>query len=339
MKNLDQTVFVYADGHPNTVYLVDSLNIKKRFHLPPFFSGSIKNTLKSLKSLVRLPKAKFYLVEGNFISLLIARKLRIIPKNAKIIKYLGEPIFYRLITGKTRGIKKILLDRFLRGIDAFVCHGEWQVELLLRYLPNAKYIMVYTPLLPDLFERFEKDDSLPNLKSHNLLLIGNGRVKYKGLDIAVQAVKFLQKDYPDVKLSVAGKWSKDTIGMYQSYNVKFLGFVPDLLKHIKEAALYVHPARGEAFGLSVGEAMLGGLPSIVSDETGAKTLAQKLGNDFVVPPTVEALAESIKRYFDMDYNKKVALSKESKNIAESLDPKKIVPKFIEDFNKLLTDLG
>ena len=85
--NFDDVAFIYAAGHPNTVYLADSLGIKTRKHMPPFFSGSIKNTIGSLFSLFSLPKnCKFYFVEGNFISIAIARKLHIIPKNSKIIK-------------------------------------------------------------------------------------------------------------------------------------------------------------------------------------------------------------------------------------------------------------
>jgi glycosyltransferase involved in cell wall biosynthesis len=337
---MDEIVFIYADGHKNTVYLADSLGIKIRKHLPPFFSRSIKNTILSMFMIFSLPKSKFYFIEGNFITIAIARKLHLIPKNAKIIKYLGEPIFYRLLNGQIKGLKKIFLDYFLKDVDAFVCHGDWQVELLSKYLPNAKKIMVYTPILSNQFIHITSNEKLPNLDSHNLLLIGNGRVKYKGIDMAIDALKIIREKYNDAKLNVIGKFDKAVIDRYSSVEgVRFLGFVPDLLSYIKDSALYVHPARGEAFGLSIVEAMLGGLPAIVSKDTGAKTFVEELGDMFVVDTNPKSVADSIDRYFSLKKEERIDLSNKAKNIASKLGPDNIIPKFYTDFTNLLKELN
>jgi glycosyltransferase involved in cell wall biosynthesis len=338
--NPDEIAFIYAGGHRNTVYLVDSLGIKMKKHLPPFFSGSLKNTIKSVFALFSLPKNyKFYFVEGNFISLVIARKLHIIPKDSKIIKYLGEPIFYRLLNGETKGLKKRVLDHFLKEVDAFVCHGEWQVELLSRYMPNAKKIMVYTPILPDVFNHLKSDSKLPKLNSHSILFIGNGRVKYKGLDLAIGAFKKVKESYPDAKFNIIGKWDKKIIDSYKSIkDMVFLGYVPDLLPYIKNSALYVHPARGEAFGLSIIEAMLGGLPALVSNDTGAKVMVQKVSNKLVVDPNLQKIVEAIEWYFKLDNQEKIKLSKKAVEVASEADPNKVIPKFRVDFSNLINKL-
>jgi glycosyltransferase involved in cell wall biosynthesis len=346
MERLDpnKIAFIYVNGHPNTMLLVDYLGIKERYKIINFFSGSIKNTIKSMTSLVHLPKNyDIYLIEGNFITPIIARKLRLIQKNAKIIKYLGEPIFYRLLNGQTKGIKKKILDYFLKDVDAFICHGDWQVELLTKYLPNAKKMMVYTPILPEVFEHFTVDNKLPDLNSHNILLIGNGtqqsRVKYKGLDLAVNSVETVRKTYPDTKLNIIGKWDKKTLEEYKKYGfVKFLGYVPDLLPYIKDSALYLHPARGEAFGLSIVEAMLGGLPAIVSNETGAKTVVSKVDSKCIVDTTIDSVSSAIIWYFSLKPAERLDLSRKSKKTAESMNPKIIIPKFKRDFEDLVKSL-
>ena len=194
MKMDYKIALIYVNGHPNTMLLADYLGIKEKYKLTNFYSGSLRNIIKGIKDTIKLPKGyNVYLVEGNFITLLIAKKLNLIRKDALIIKYLGEPIFYRLLNGEIRGLKKLFLTYFLKQIDGFVCHGDWQAELLSRYLPNANKVIVYTPILPKTYKEL-KNAKIPKLNSHNLLTIGNDRVKYKGLDISIEAFKMIKKE-------------------------------------------------------------------------------------------------------------------------------------------------
>lgn len=339
MKEL-KIAFIYVNGHPNTMLLVDYLGIKDKVKVTNFFSGSVKNTIKNFFSIFSLPKGyDVYLIEGNFILPLIARKLRIINKNTKIIKYLGEPIFYRLLNGEISGFKKFFLTYFLRQLDGFICHGDWQAELLSKYLPNAEKMVVYTPILPRTYKELKKA-KLPKLNSHNILTIGNDRVRYKGLDISIEAFKMIKKKYKDAELIVIGKHDKKFIEMHKDIDgLKFMGFVPSILPLIENSSLYIHPSRGEAFGLSITEAMLGGLPAIVSEDTGAKTIFKDLGKRFIVKTgNSYDLYKQIDWYFQQNYKKKIALSKKSRRIAQKINPDIILPKFKIDFYKFIKSL-
>lgn len=336
----DKIAFIYVNGHPNTVLLADYIGIERKVKITNFFSGSFKNTIKSLKTIFRLPKnCDVYFVEGNFILPIIARKLHIIKKDTIIIKYVGEPIFYRLLNGETKGFKKWLLKIFLKEVDGFVCHGDWQRELLKKVLPSAKSMTVYTPILPKVFEEIGKSKKLPNLNSYNLLTIGNGRVRYKGLDISIEAFNLIKRKYKNAKLVIIGKQKSETIEKYKNIEgIKFEGTVPSLLPYIKDSSLYIHPSRGEAFGLSIAEAMLGGLPAIVSNDTGAKTLVKELGNNFISKTDSLDLYEKIDWYFNQSQKTKNMLSKKAKSIAMMLDPNLILPKFKKDFDIFVKEL-
>lgn len=337
--DMNKIAFIYVNGHPNTVLLADYLGIKEKVKITNFFSGSFKNTIKSLLTIFYLPKNyDAYLIEGNFILPIIARKLHIINRKTKIIKYVGEPIFYRLLNGETKGIKKLILNYFLKQVDGFVCHGNWQAELLTKWMPNAKKVVVYTPILPKVYNELN-DGTIPNLSSHNLLTIGNERVKYKGLDISIDAFKIIKSKYKDAKLTVIGKQKKEVIEKYKNIGgLKFQGSVPSLFPYIKDSALYIHPSRGEAFGLSIVEAMLGGLPAIVSKDTGAKVFVEKLGKEFIVDTNADSLAKSIEYYFELPKNKKIELSKLAKSLAENCNPDKVLPKFKKDFDNFVEGL-
>ena len=265
--------------------------------------------------------------------------MNLIKKDALIIKYLGEPIFYRLLNGEINGFKKLFLTYFLRQLDGFICHGDWQAELLSKYLPNANKVVVYAPILPKTYKEL-KNAKLPKLNSHNLLTIGNDRVKYKGLDISIEAFKMIKKRYEDAELIVIGKHDKKFIERYKEVDgLRFMGFVPSILPFVGNSSLYIHPSRGEAFGLSITEAMLGGLPAIVSEDTGAKTIVKDLGKRFIVKTgSSYELCKQIDWYFQQSYKKKVALSKKSRRIAQRINPDIILPKFKTDFYKFIKSL-
>ena len=340
MKESYKIAFIYVNGHPNTVLLADFLGVNDRYKLTNFYSGSFRNVIKGIRDIWNLPRdSDIYLVEGNFITVLIAKKLNLIKKDALIIKYLGEPIFYRLLNGEINGFKKLFLTYFLRQLDGFICHGDWQAELLSKYLPNANKVVVYAPILPKTYKEL-KNAKLPKLNSHNLLTIGNDRVRYKGLDISIEAFKMIKKKYKDAELIVIGKHDKKFIERHKDIDgLKFMGFVPSILPFIGNSSLYVHPSRGEAFGLSITEAMLGGLPAIVSEDTGAKTIVKDLGKRFIVKTgNSYDLYKQIDWYFQQNYKKKIALSKKSRRIAQRINPGIILPKFKIDFYKFIKSL-
>ena len=153
---------------------------------------------------------------------------------------------------------------------------------------------------------------MPDLNSHKILAIGTNSAYYKGIDILYEAFKIVKKDFPDAELFIVGRIPD--LSNYVDCNdkgVHCLGYVEDLKEVIKNSALYVHMGRGDTFPLSTIEAMLGGLPAIVSEWTGTKEVVSKVDSNLIVKLNANEVAKQISRYFSVNYAEKSRLSKKS----------------------------
>ena len=93
----------------------------------------------------------------------------------------------------------------------------------------------------------------------------------KGLRHVVAIFREIMGFYPDARLVVAGMPPGEVEGMIAGLErqVDLLGWVEDKGDFYDRIRLLVHPARLEAFGMVVTEAMARGIPVLVSDQTGA----------------------------------------------------------------------
>jgi glycosyltransferase involved in cell wall biosynthesis len=101
----------------------------------------------------------------------------------------------------------------------------------------------------------------------------------KGFDRLLEAWQRLCEDRSwDVTLAVVGAgseldaWRRRTIDAKIDGHVTFLGFRTDVPRVLAAADLLIHPARYEAYGLGVHEAICRGLPAIVSARAGIAEL-------------------------------------------------------------------
>ena len=97
----------------------------------------------------------------------------------------------------------------------------------------------------------------------------------KGFDRLLAAWERLCRDDDwDVSLAVVGAgseledWRRRTMDARLGRRIAFLGFRPDVPRVLAAADVLVHPARYEAYGLGVHEALCRGLPAIVSASAG-----------------------------------------------------------------------
>ena len=107
---------------------------------------------------------------------------------------------------------------------------------------------------------------------------------------------------------------------------------------MKSSSLYVHLGRGDAFPVSSMEAMLAGLPTIVSNETGTKEIVKEVSKNLIVPLNVNEVAKRIEWYFRLKKDEKNKLSKGLYKSVKSLDKKNIIHKFKKDYKKFISDL-
>jgi glycosyltransferase involved in cell wall biosynthesis len=125
----------------------------------------------------------------------------------------------------------------------------------------------------------------------------------KGFDVLFEAWRSLTRDAAwDVDLLIAGTggerdaWIARTRDAGLESRVRFLGFRPDVANVLAACDLLVHPARYEAYGLGVHEAICRGLPAIVTAGCGiAERYPAELA-DLIVPdpPAVHPLVAALR---------------------------------------------
>jgi glycosyltransferase involved in cell wall biosynthesis len=145
------------------------------------------------------------------------------------------------------------------------------------------------------------------LKRNVVLFVGalDSAHYFKGVTVLLEAFATFASDLPDADLEIIGdgnlrasyEMKAKELGL--SNRVHFLGRVTDdsLAKLTREAALHVFPStdRSEAFGLVTLAAAASGIPSIVSDLPGVRTLIEPGVTGLIVPPNdPQALASAMR---------------------------------------------
>jgi glycosyltransferase involved in cell wall biosynthesis len=130
------------------------------------------------------------------------------------------------------------------------------------------------------------------------LFIGALGDRRKGFDVLFEAWAALTADPAwDVDLLVAGvggeaeAWSARAHASGTARAMRFLGFRTDISTVLAAADVLVHPARYEAYGLGVHEAICRGVPAIVTAGAGVterypKSLSSLIVDDPLVPSTL-----------------------------------------------------
>lgn len=124
-------------------------------------------------------------------------------------------------------------------------------------------------------QRREKLRKQHNLQSDDILLlmVGTG-FKTKGVDLAINAVANLPNSISErCKLFIIGEdklgsWQKLAKKLAVSEKVHFLGGRPDVPDFLLGADLLLHPARKDNTGTVILEAIVAGLPVLVTDVCG-----------------------------------------------------------------------
>ena len=128
---------------------------------------------------------------------------------------------------------------------------------------------------------------------------------FKGVGVLLEAFAELREEYPESMLEVVGdgasraSYEAKAAALCLSGRVRFHGRVTDdrLAELTREAVVHVLPSidRSEAFGLVTLSAAASGVPSIVSDLPGVRSLIEPGVTGSIVPPAdVAALASALR---------------------------------------------
>jgi glycosyltransferase involved in cell wall biosynthesis len=181
-----------------------------------------------------------------------------------------------------------------------------------------------------------KITSEPDFTKNNVVFVGAGR-DHKGIDILVDAWGEVRREYPESKLFLVGENIEQKFGAAEGVHVK--GYVENLDQIYSNCSLYVHPARFEAYGVSVLEAIKAGFPAIVTESTGAKEDIAMIDDSLICGTDSDDLAETIIEFFDLDFQQKREISEEFKREFEDFGEREnSVRKFRETVSDILEEI-
>ncbi|MDE1865675.1 MAG: glycosyltransferase family 4 protein [Candidatus Micrarchaeota archaeon] len=332
-------LFLYYDPHYFHAALAKAIGAKP--WPAPTIRSSEKSMIRvlaggasSLRAIVSLPRDyDVYFCEGTFIFPAMAKRLGLLKKGAKIINIVSSPLFYYMKTGRVSGARRSLAVSLLREVDGFVCVGKMEEQLLKHFSPNAKTIVTYPFIRREVVRAIAKEGR-PQLNTKEILFVGNRDTHYKGLDLLLAAFRKAREKVPGLRLTIVGDYDSDVVGPDRE-GIRCIGKVRSTARYIKGASLYVHLGRGEAFGVSVMEALLAGLPVLVSDQTGAKELIYGIDKRMVVPLDASAASARIAQYFMLSTAEKGRLARKGIEMVKRYSEDLIIRKFKDDYQNLL----
>jgi glycosyltransferase involved in cell wall biosynthesis len=202
----------------------------------------------------------------------------------------------------------------LAAAPLVICNSERTADDVQRHYgaPRSRLRVVYYGSDPDAFgpaSAAERESARQALGIRNgrrvAAFIGALGDRRKGFDVLFDAWRSLSADRSwDVDLLVAGEgaeadaWRARAAQAGIDGRLRFLGFRRDVPTVLAAADVVVHPARYEAYGLGVHEAVCRGVPAIVTQIAGVtERFPPSLGSLVVSsPPRAEALATSLRAW-------------------------------------------
>ncbi|MBU1820220.1 MAG: glycosyltransferase family 4 protein [Bacteroidetes bacterium] len=207
------------------------------------------------------------------------------------------------------GYKETLKKLFLRQADAFIGFGTTSVNYLKSLGVDEKKIVVRKAAVVDndrILEIYRQEKLANPVSTPSFIYVGR-LAEEKNLLRLLQAYATLiqQKEAEDWGLILVGEGPQrqeleQYVAMHALNGVTFTGGVSwqEVPAWLAKASVLVLPSISEPWGLVVNEAMLCGMPVIVSEKCGcAHDLVKKGSNGFLIDPLdVNSLVDSMRYY-------------------------------------------
>jgi glycosyltransferase involved in cell wall biosynthesis len=288
-----------------------------------------------------------FVLEGFQIPAMLMKWMRRIAPSQKVIcHHVGEQLYF-MQTGFYSKSTDWGMRRIMRGYDAHIAVGEEQTRLVREVLGDAPapvYTVYCTHVSADKYRRFTALQ--PGLESKRILFVGNiygyWRIHYKGLDLLLDA---FARASPELRLTLVGVHEPDyqrlTAPLPPSVvsRIELVKFAEDLAPYFATHALFLLPARGDAFPTVVLESAAAGVVPLVSEATGNKEVVERIAPELVAPLDAAEVARRIDRYFALPPEERQRLSARARAQAADFTEEKGVQRFREALLQIARDLG
>jgi len=307
-------------------------------------AGAAEDTLlDDVYNGLRYPEYDIYIVEGSrpLYAAVVHRALH----GGRLVYLCADHGLYEVGRGEFSGDSRVksLIGRFGTGgiravgrryVDGVVAVSEFAAEFTRPIVGERTPIEVAHPYVqPEVFETLGAVE--PTLADDVAVTVGRP-ARYKGVDTLVETWPRIRKQHPGAELHVVGSGHPESYE--ETDGVTTRGYVEDLADALAPAALYVQPSRVDTFPVAVLEAMRAGLPALVTDRTGTRSVVSEVDDGLVVPATTEGLAEGVANYFQRGEKRRRALSESARKRGSTFDAEIRKPAFVRAFEKVVKRL-
>jgi glycosyltransferase involved in cell wall biosynthesis len=154
------------------------------------------------------------------------------------------------------------------------------------------------------------------------------------------------KNNPQLELHIIGDWEQTIVDRYRNSmdqtswaQIHFKGRIENLHLHLKEYALCLHCARGDAFPTSTIETVSAGIPTIVSEWTGTREIMHAVDPGLVCKLDITDITEKINWYFSLDPATRKIFSEKGRVVAQKYNEEDATELYRKTFDKICNDLS
>ena len=343
MESDPQVAMLHQDPHPAHRGFAEAIGADlidyRRLSAGPFRDTLVDDVYNGL----RYPSYDVYLVEGS--RPLYAAVTHRLLHDSRLVYLCADHGLYDLGRGEFSGDSRLksLIGRFgTRGIravgrrfvDGVIAVSEFAAEFTRPFVgPDTPIEIAHPYIQPSVYQSLGTVD--PEFDATRAVTVARGD-RYKGVDLLVEAWPTVRERHPEAELRIVGtghpEWYDDTSG------VTLCGYVEQLGTAFEAASLYVQPSRMDTFPVATLEALRAGLPALVTDRTGTRSVAREIDESLVVAPDSDALAAGVTAYFDREPADWRRLSAAARERGETFDAGGRRAAFRDAFERLLDRL-
>ncbi len=259
----------------------------------------------------------------------------------------AQGLFFQIIPTLKR--KPTIHEKFLKWGENIVLKRAKHVIAKSEYVRDAlaeKYPHLQLELIPNTYEPpLAKEIVFPKQQAFAFVGSVNDR---KGVHLIAEALKIVVKEFPNIKLHIAGNNQEGNRSSYEQSVIKDLretlgknlilhGRVPsdELFKVLDECVAIVAPSTEEMFGNQLIEGLMRGCHGIVTDQTAMAENVRRFGNGTIVPQGDScAIADAMIETLKSPPTEK-EIQKARQNINDYMSPKAVAEKSRQLYLRLL----
>ena len=204
-------------------------------------------------------------------------------------------------------------------------------ELLKLYdIPESKVRVIHPGVSTDRFSALNRESCRYEIRQRHGLSQSDVVVLFVGMNFEIKRLDLVVKGVADLvvrgnrnsnlKLLVVGKGRKERYltlarDLTIAGRVSFVGVTQEVEKYYLASDIFVMPSRFDTFGLAVLEAMMAGLPVIITRRVGARDLIDSGVQGFVLPEEPSTLDLSEKLEFLVEEENRIKMGKSARDVA------------------------